>query len=213
MAAILTLLLGAAMAVLRVSGPALGILQEVDEDWLIDATDWLDDLRSSTLVTAVLELVLGAALIAAVAGLYYWAPKMFGRRLNPAVGALAGLALLGGAVLSGGTNVVTGMLHEGDRVYHAGSYLDVTEVDAVEVLNIVGFIGVALMAAGILLVVLDLVVAVGLGKGDAEGADDPWDGHTLEWATDSPPPVGNFPAPPDVVVSERPLLDAKEGDA
>ena len=26
--------------------------------------------------------------------------------------------------------------------------------------------------------------------------DDPWDGHTLEWATSSPPPVGNFASLP-----------------
>jgi cytochrome c oxidase subunit 1 len=118
-----------------------------------------------------------------------------------------------GAVLSAGTNIVNGMLHEGDRVYSGGAYQSVTEIDSVEVLNIIGFVGIALMAAGMLLVVLDLAVAIGLGKGDAEAADDPWDGHTLEWATDSPPPTGNFPAPPAEVASERPLLDVKEGEA
>ena len=30
--------------------------------------------------------------------------------------------------------------------------------------------------------------------------DDPWDGQTLEWATTSPPPAGNFAEPPIGVV-------------
>jgi heme/copper-type cytochrome/quinol oxidase subunit 1 len=43
-------------------------------------------------------------------------------------------------------------------------------------------------------------------------ADDPWDGHTLEWATSSPPPVGNFAAVPEVT-SEAPLYDARYAGA
>jgi cytochrome c oxidase subunit I len=39
-------------------------------------------------------------------------------------------------------------------------------------------------------------------------ADDPWEGHTLEWATTSPPPVGNFASLPGVT-SEAPLYDAR----
>ena len=35
---------------------------------------------------------------------------------------------------------------------------------------------------------------------------DPWGGQTLEWATTSPPPLGNFDELP-VVTSAEPLLD------
>ena len=38
--------------------------------------------------------------------------------------------------------------------------------------------------------------------------DDPWTGHTLEWATSSPPPVGNFASLP-AITSEAPLYDAR----
>ena len=42
----------------------------------------------------------------------------------------------------------------------------------------------------------------------SEPGDDPWHGHTLEWATSSPPPVGNFASLPPIT-SEAPLYDAR----
>jgi len=42
--------------------------------------------------------------------------------------------------------------------------------------------------------------------GEQTDAADPWQGHTLEWATASPPPPHNFDVLPEVR-SERPLLD------
>jgi heme/copper-type cytochrome/quinol oxidase subunit 1 len=47
-----------------------------------------------------------------------------------------------------------------------------------------------------------------LGRGPTAG-DDPWQGQTLEWATTSPPPVGNFGTLPPVTSAE-PLLDQRE---
>ena len=40
--------------------------------------------------------------------------------------------------------------------------------------------------------------------------DDPWQGHTLEWATTSPPPPLNFEAPLPPIRSYAPLLDLRE---
>jgi heme/copper-type cytochrome/quinol oxidase subunit 1 len=50
--------------------------------------------------------------------------------------------------------------------------------------------------------------------GGAAGADaDAWgSGTSLEWATDSPPAVGNFASVP-TVVSPQPLLDTIDGGA
>jgi cytochrome c oxidase subunit I len=60
-------------------------------------------------------------------------------------------------------------------------------------LGVLGFIGLLLKSL----------------RGDAAVAD-PVDGHTLEWATASPPPAGNFAEAVAPVRSERPLLDIKE---
>ena len=41
--------------------------------------------------------------------------------------------------------------------------------------------------------------------------DDPWDGHTLEWATTSPPPPHNFDSLPPIR-SNRPVWDRDHPD-
>ena len=72
-------------------------------------------------------------------------------------------------------------------------------------LNTISAVGggiLALACAGFVL----LVVAA-LRSRDLPG-DDPWGGHTLEWATSSPPPLGNFASLPEIT-SEAPLYDAR----
>ena len=51
-----------------------------------------------------------------------------------------------------------------------------------------------------------LLVLAALRSKELPG-DDPWSGHTLEWATSSPPPAGNFASLPEIT-SEAPLYDA-----
>ena len=41
--------------------------------------------------------------------------------------------------------------------------------------------------------------------------DDPWEGHTLEWATTSPPAPENFTAPLPPIRSQRPVWDLHHG--
>jgi cytochrome c oxidase subunit 1 len=52
-------------------------------------------------------------------------------------------------------------------------------------------------------------IAVSLRRRVAAG-DDPWLGHTLEWATSSPPPQFNFERPLPPIRSYAPLLDLRE---
>ena len=209
--AVLVLLLAAVAAAMHAGGTALGALREFNGDPLDGVVRWFEDLEGTVIATGVMQLALLAALIGAVAGIYYWAPKMFGRQLNSGIGGLVGLSLFGGAALLGLSNVVNGILDEGNAVFSPLAYNGVWDRDAVELVNIVGLVGSILVIAGLGLLLLDLFISAALGKGDAENADDPFDGHTLEWATDSPPPAGNFASAP-VVHSERPLLDMKEAE-
>ena len=202
---VLALLVAAVASAFHVSGPAIGAIQEINDSWLDGLISWLRDVQGTVLATAVMEHVLIASVIGIIAGLYYWAPKIFGYQLNRNVGILSALTLLGGLALSGGSNIINGILDEGDEVYHSSAYEGVWDSNAVEFFNIVGAIGSILLLAGIGLVILDLTISVILRKGNDENVKDPWGGHTLEWATDSPPPTGNFT---DVLVvdNERPLL-------
>jgi len=202
---VLALLVAAVASAFHVSGPAIGAIQEINDSWLDGLISWLRDVQGTVLATAVMEHVLIASVIGIIAGLYYWAPKIFGYQLNRNVGILSALTLLGGLALSGGSNIINGILDEGDEVYHSSAYEGVWDTNAVEFFNIVGAIGSILLLAGIGLVILDLTISVILRKGNDENAKDPWGGHTLEWATDSPPPTGNFTDAP-VVDNERPLL-------
>jgi len=201
----LALLVAAAASAFHVSGPAIGAIQEINDSWLDGLITWLRDVHGTVMATAVMEHVLIASVIGVVAGLYYWSPKIFGYQLNRNVGALSAITLLGGLVLSGGSNIINGILDEGDEVFSSSAYEGVWDTDAVEFFNIVGAIGGVLLLAGVGLVVLDLTISVILRKGNSENANDPWGGHTLEWSTDSPPPTGNFSDAP-VVDNERPLL-------
>jgi heme/copper-type cytochrome/quinol oxidase subunit 1 len=207
--ALVALLAAALAAAVHVLGSAVGIVREIDEDWLRELIEPLEDVQGTVIATGVMQTALLATVIAAVAGVYYWGPKIFGRTLMAPAGALAGLALVGGTVILGAANVISGFLDEGDEPFDGGANSGVWDESAVETLNVVGTIGSLLLIAGLALVLLDITRV--LFQGTEDGADDPWNGHTLEWATASPPPIGNFAEAP-VVTSERPLLDAQEGD-
>jgi heme/copper-type cytochrome/quinol oxidase subunit 1 len=70
----------------------------------------------------------------------------------------------------------------------------------------IGIAGAAVTAAGVLMFALDIA-----SRG-ATSEPDPYGGHTLEWATASPP-EGRGPGPIEPVTSATPLLDAKEASA
>ena len=146
------------------------------------------------------NLVLGAGLLAGLAGVLHWWPKLTGKLTSDALAKLLVLPALGGVVLISALEIVMGLKDEvaADAVKETGSNL-------ARAAGVVGFVGQ-------LLVLLTIVGVAGLlvrawRGGDAAG-DDPWDGQTLEWATTSPPLVANF-ADAAVVHSPEPLFDLK----
>lgn len=204
--ALLLFLGGAAVAVLRVLGPAVGAVQEIDDDWLSGFIDPLRDLQGTSIIGGHLHLVLLTGALGAVAGLYHWGPKIWGRRPSAVAGIVGGMALVGSIVLTSVPEIISGFLDQPELALAPGDYAAVTELSAVEAMNALVAVGMVLGALGIAVVLLDVVVGGALGRG-GETTDDPWEGHTLEWATTSPPPVGNFTAAVAPVQSERPLLD------
>ncbi len=152
-------------------------------------------------VSGVMNLVLLGAVVSAVAGIWFWSAKIGGRTLSPLMGRLAILDLVGGALLLGGAQAISGFLETSDD-----PRVPVVE-DAADILSIVSLVGAVLVALGALGVLAAIVSALRSGRTTEA---DPWGGHTLEWATATPPPAGNFAEAPGLVMSEAPLLDARE---
>lgn len=141
--------------------------------------------------------------LAAIGAIVHWAPKIVGSKLadGPVLG-LGALASLG-AVLASAPYLIAGFL---DQPAESPTW---TNDGPGELLNFAVTVGHALMALVVLGVVGLLLKAAG---DDNTAGDDPWDGHTLEWATTSPPPANNFATVP-IVRSPEPLLDLKTANA
>lgn len=155
--------------------------------------------------TSADSAVTGAALVAGLLGvggaLHHWSTKLFGTELKEGIGSLAALVLFVGGLLVAGPDLISGFL---DQPF--GFQADAVE-DGVEALNAVSALGAVVVLLGVLLVILNLTVSRA-GDEDVDVPADPWGGHTLEWATASPPRPGG-PGPLDPVTSPEPLLDQK----
>ncbi len=192
--------LGAVGAALLLLAGTVAGLARVIQPW---------DLGDRTTLTAVMNLVLFSAVAAAIAGIWFWAPKIGGHELPVSTGRLVILDIVVGAVLLGGSDFVSGFFEAPAFGYHvAGSSVPLVAEPSnqgfVELMNVVGAIGAVLIALG----VLGVFAAMAKAMRSSDAVDDnPYGGQTLEWTTSSPPPAGNFSEPPERVVSEAPLLD------
>ena len=142
------------------------------------------------------------AVLAALGGVAWWAPKWWGRRLPDA--PLFGLAALGfvGTVAASLPLMVAGFAKQpADSVVFSYGGPE-------KLWNVVSLAGHAMMLLTVLAFVGLLVKVVGTRGAAGTVGDDPWDGQTLEWATSSPAPEANF-ADVMVVGSAEPLLDLK----
>src|SRR5205814_8949846 len=72
---------------------------------------------------------------------------------------------------------------------------------------LVSTIGAFTIAAGVLVFLANVWASLRNGE---RASNDPWDGATLEWKTESPPPAYNFAVIP-MVGSRRPYWDEKHG--
>jgi cytochrome c oxidase subunit I len=163
------------------------------------------DVLTTTWASGQEVLVLAGTLVAAAAGLSFWAPKLYGKLLPDGLVRLGATLLALGAGVAAVTYGIAGLYDQPRAI--AASLDGVGEIDTVETLNLVAAVGLAAAVAGAL-----AVVAALLKPAAGRAADDPWDGHTLEWTTTSPPPIGNFASLPEVT-SEAPLYDARHAPA
>ena len=163
------------------------------------------ELQGTVWEAGQVHLVLyGAAVLGGFAGLWWWAPKLWGVHLGEWAGrGVAGLTILGALGLAV-PDLVAGLLDDQPVLSPGPNGHDLTEV-----MNVLSAAGGIVAVLGILLAIGSLL-ANALARRGRPAADDPWGGGTLEWATTSPPPADNFEGPLPLVTSATPLLDREE---
>jgi cytochrome c oxidase subunit 1 len=134
------------------------------------------------------------------AGVYYWFPKVTGRLLGERLGRAHFW------LLALGTNMTFLPMFFLGQDGMPRRVADYARSEGWQTLNTVATVGSWVVALGLLAFAANVALTF-LRTPDA--GPDPWDAQTLEWATSSPPPHGNFATLPPVR-SAQPLLDAKE---
>jgi cytochrome c oxidase subunit 1 len=141
-------------------------------------------------VVAHIHYVLfGGTMLGLFAGMYYWWPKMTGRRLSETLGKWHFWLTFIGMNLAFFPMHFSGLLGMPRRIYTYGAELGVTR------LNQVSTAGAFLLGIAVLVFLVNLWWT---RKRGAPAGNDPWQGATLEWAIPSPPPVYNFTVIPRV---------------
>jgi cytochrome o ubiquinol oxidase subunit 1 len=170
----------------------------------------LDDLElvGTTVEEGAVVYVVYGAVMAVMGGVAFWAPKLWGRTLPEKLVLPLALPALGGTVLAGLSMYIAGFLDQvGGMPVNPDQVAAVQSLDysgSAEVWNVLAAIGHVLMLVAVLAFVL-LMAKSFLGAGEA-AADNPFDGHTIEWSTPSPAPETNYVHVP-TVASATPVFD------
>ncbi len=164
-------------------------------------------MHDSYFVVAHMHYVLfGGSVFALYAGVYYWWPKVTGRVLSEGWGQVHFWMTLVGFHLTFFVQHILGLEGMPRRV------ADYFDSDGFTGLNQVSTLGAFLLGASTLPFLWN-VLQTSRGRMGRVAGDDPWGGHTLEWATTSPPPAENFTGPLPPIRSQRPVWDLHHGPA
>eukprot|EP01114_Cavostelium_apophysatum_P023755 TRINITY_DN9053_c0_g2_i1.p1 TRINITY_DN9053_c0_g2~~TRINITY_DN9053_c0_g2_i1.p1 ORF type:complete len:668 (+),score=156.09 TRINITY_DN9053_c0_g2_i1:1500-3503(+) len=137
------------------------------------------------------NVIIGGVVFGLFAGFNYWAPKMFGIKLNQFWGKVSFWLWSIGFWVAFTPPYILGFMGYTRRVSHF-------EDTSVQWLFQISLFGTLMIAGGIGALLLQIFFT---WKDRAKLRDvtgDPWDGRTLEWSTTSPPPDYNFAFTPVV---------------
>jgi cytochrome c oxidase subunit 1 len=132
-------------------------------------------------------IMVGGAVMAYLAGIHYWWPKITGRMYPEWWGRLAALLVFAGFNLTFFPQFILGYVGM-PRRYHAYA-------PEFQVLNVMSTAGATVLAVGYVLPMIYLSWSLVWGR---KAGPNPWGAVGLEWATSSPPPKDNFHETPVV---------------
>jgi cytochrome c oxidase subunit 1 len=133
------------------------------------------------------------------AGIYYWFPKVTGALMREGLGRIHFVLMVIGTNLTFFPMLIVGYEGMVRRVPDYPAHAGFTG------LNELATAGSGLIALATLVFLANLWVSL---RRRVPAGNDPWEGHTLEWWTTSPPPRHNFTDLPPIT-SYAPLLDRR----
>ncbi|HEX9163866.1 MAG TPA: cytochrome c oxidase subunit I [Thermoanaerobaculia bacterium] len=132
-------------------------------------------------------IMVGGTVMAYMAGIHYWWPKITGRMYPEWWARLGALLVFVGFNLTFFPQFIVGYVGM-PRRYHAYA-------PEFQVLNVLSTAGATVLAVGYLLPMVYLLWSLGWGR---KAGANPWGAVGLEWVTSSPPPKDNFHETPVV---------------
>lgn len=160
--------------------------------FLADSNLATEGSATSDFVTGHFHLVMGVAATFAILGaLFFWFPKMFGRKLNEPLGRIHFWLTFAGVYC------VFLPMHWLGLMEHSGvAPFAIGEPSAAPAAPFVASLRSFIAVAAIVTVAAQSLFLFNflwsLWRGEKVKSENPWDATTLEWATASPPPLGNF---------------------
>ena len=146
------------------------------------------------------NVLVGGSVFGIFAGVYFWFPKMSGRRLNERLGKVHFWSWVIGFILTFLPQYQLGAWGMPRR------YPDYAPNPGWTELNVISTIGSLLLGLGVIPFLVAIVAAL---RRPPDQPNDPWEANSLEWWTTSPPPHHDFTSLPPLR-SERPVFDARE---
>jgi cytochrome c oxidase subunit 1 len=137
-------------------------------------------------------VVAPGTIFAIFAGIYHWYPKVTGRMMNKALGQLHFLLSFVFMNVVFGPMFFQGLAGLSRRLYDQTVY---AHGEAVHTLTIASSWGAWLLGIAQLPFIFNFFMSISKGS---KVSENPWEATTLEWATPSPPPHGNFTFQPVV---------------
>ena len=147
--------------------------------------------NSTFLVAHFHNMLIPGALFGYFAGLALWFPKAFGFRLDEHWGRWSFWCWVVGFYLAFMPLYLLGFMGMPRRMEH----YDTAEWQPY---LIVAALGAVLILLGLIFMIVQIVVSFRRRAELRDWTGDPWDGHTLEWLTSSPPAPYNFAVIPEV---------------
>ncbi|WP_418357710.1 cytochrome o ubiquinol oxidase subunit I [Shewanella basaltis] len=135
--------------------------------------------------------ILGGAVFGYMAGFAFWFPKAMGFHLNERLGKASFWCWQIGFYVAFMPLYVLGFMGMTRRINH-------TDNPAWNFWIYFAAVGAFIILAGIILQFVQLYVSFRDRQQNLDTTGDPWNGHTLEWSTSSPPQFYNFATLPHV---------------